>query len=134
MKKIISCLLAFSFMFAVCGISSTAKTDNVFYYDNAEIVVENADLSYEKKQLIADHIAGVCAESTSEQESSTYNLLCIFGHKETSSMVTEVRHNVYDTTPKCVQNIYKVTTCERENCDLFESEVISSKRISTCHG
>ena len=134
MKRTISCLLVLSFMFTVCGISSSAQANNVFYYDNCEIVVENTDLSYEKMMMIADNIAGVNTEKTMESESSTYNLLCIFGHKKVVSEVTEVRHNVYDTTPKCVQNIYDITTCERENCDYFESEVISSMRTAACHG
>lgn len=135
MNRTISCLLVLSFMLAICGASSSAQTNNnIFHYDNCDVIVENSDLSYEKKMMIADNIAGTNTEKPMESDSSTYNLLCVFGHKKVVSEVTEVRHNVYNTTPKCVQNIYDITTCERENCDFFESEVISSIRTAACHG
>lgn len=135
MKKMISILTVIAAIFSVCVITSSAETSsNVFVYDNAEIVVESNDLSYEKMKFIADNIAGTTADTISESVAEPYNLLCIFGHKKVVSSVAETRHNVYDTTPKCVRNIYEITTCERENCDLFESEVVYSTRTAACHG
>lgn len=135
MKKMISILTVIAAIFSVCVITSSAETSsNAFFYDNAEIVVESNDLSYEKMKFIADNVVGMTADATTEPDVAPYNLLCIFGHKKVVSSVLETRHNVYDTTPKCVQNTYKVTTCERENCDLFESEVVYSTRTAACHG
>ena len=110
----------------------------VFYYPDKEITVENDDgLDYETMQFIADSIAygDLPHLENPSHVAMPANILCtLFGHDLTTSTVSEVTHNVYTTSPKCVRKIYDVTTCTRSGCDYFEKTLISSKRISSCHG
>lgn len=132
MKRIISilsavCLLMCGFVFSSSAADTGAYT---FIYDDREITVESTDLSYEEMKAVADAVAGVEQES----EVSTCGILCIFGHKISTSTVTETIHNAYTTTPKCIRNIYDVESCTRSNCDYIVKTLIDSTRIASCHG
>lgn len=132
MKKFISVMTVVALL--VCGtVLNTSASDTsatTFIYEEKEIIVENSDLSYDEKKVVADYVAEVAPES----DVSTCGILCIFGHKLTTSTVTEITHNAYSTTPKCLQSIYQVESCTRDSCDYIEKTLISSRRISTCHG
>lgn len=132
MKKYISFVMAMCLL--ICGVSlessAASLESNLFTYGDTEITVEGADLSYEQMQKIADHIAG--AENGSEV--STYGILCIFGHKLTTSTVIKITHNAYTTTPKCIKYLYDVQSCTRSSCDYVDETLISSHRTATCHG
>ena len=143
MKRIISIVLIVSTI--LVGVSAfvyaddlTNQTIMVFYYPDKEITVENPNgLDYETMKFIADSIA--YGDSPQLENPSHValpaNILCtLFGHDLTTSYVSEVTHNVYTTSPKCVKKTYEVVTCTRSSCDYFEKTLISSKRISTCHG
>ena len=143
MKKTISIVLIISTL--LVGASSFVYADDltnlntmVFYYPDKEITVENPDgLDYETMKYIADSIAygeQVQLENPSHIAMPA-NILCtLFGHNLTTSYVSEVTHNVYTTSPKCVKKTYEVIPCTRSSCDYFEKNLISSARISSCHG
>jgi hypothetical protein len=143
MKRIIGLVLIISTLL-VCSSSFIYADDltdlhsMVFYYPGKEIIVENSDgLDYETMQFIADSIAyaGFPQLVNPSHAALPANILCtLFGHNLTTSTVIEVTHNVYTTSPKCVQKTYDVTTCTRSSCDYFEKVLVSSKRISSCHG
>ena len=132
MKKTISLFLIICLLVCMFSISSSATDNgtNIFIYGEKEIIVENTELSYEEMKAIADVVAGI----ESEPQSNARGILCIFGHKIATSEVTEITHNAYTTTPKCIKNIYDVEYCTRDNCDYIEETLITSTRIATCHG
>ena len=130
MKRIISLMSIVCLLMCGFSMSSSASENNTFIYDNKEITVENTELSYEEMKAIADAVAGV----ESENNVNARGILCIFGHKLTTSSVTEITHNAYTTTPKCIENKYLVESCTRESCDYINETLISSMRIATCHG
>ena len=132
MKRIISLMSIICLLMCAFAMSSSAADNGsyTFIYDDREITVENPELSYEEMKAVADAVAGV----ETENEVSPCGILCIFGHKISTSSVTETIHNAYTTTPKCVENIYDVESCTRTNCDYIVKTLIDSSRIATCHG
>lgn len=56
------------------------------------------------------------------------------GHIFRYEYATEVVHNAYSDSPHCVQNKYLIISCCRDGCGYIEKILISSKRITTCHG
>jgi hypothetical protein len=56
------------------------------------------------------------------------------GHELTAEYVTEIVHNTYEDSPRCVRNKYLVISCGRGGCDYIEKILVSSVRVSTCHG
>lgn len=135
MKRIISCLAIVCLLMCGFVMSSSAADDGVsvaytFVYGDKEITVESSELSYEEMKAIADVVAGV----EPENEASPCGIWCLFGHNLTTSYVTEVTHNAYTTSPKCLQNKYQVESCTRSSCDYAEKTLLTSTRISTCHG
>lgn len=134
--KVILTLIISLTLAVFCSASSEDKS--TFYYDNGkEITVINDSLSYPEKKLIADYYA-YGLESTFPNRGETQinaSILCtLFGHDLTTTYVSEVIHNVYTTSPKCVSNEYEFNYCTRSSCDYIESHQTSSIRISTCHG
>lgn len=132
MKRTISLLSIICLLFCIFTLSSSAADNktNTFIYGEKEITVENSELSYEEMKAIADVVAGVKSES----QTNARGILCVFGHKISTSTVTETIHNAYTTTPKCIENIYDVESCTRSSCDYIVKTLIDSTRIATCHG
>lgn len=130
MKKFISLIMAISLVFSIACIASAAENDtnaNVFYYGEKEIIVEGQDLSYTQMKKVADYVAG----EHSLGDISVKGISCsLFGHKITKSSVTEITHNVYSTSPKCVEKIYKVSSCSK--CDYIDKTLERTTRIR-CH-
>lgn len=130
-------IVALSLSYQIFAESGTEITET-FYYEGKEITVTTSDdFSYEELQTIADRIANgdLMPSSKIEGRSVKSNILCtLFGHSIKTATAVEVTHNAYTTSPKCLQKTYRVETCERTNCDYFVKTLISSKRISTCHG
>ena len=135
-RKILFLILVGSLLSIICFASS--KDSQTFYYENGkEITVCNSALSYEEKQQIADYFAynDFSNRSYPIEENIKSSILCtLFGHSLSTTYVYEVEHNVYTTSPKCVRNNYKSEYCTRSSCDYIETTLISSVRISTCHG
>ena len=137
MKKIIALSLSIVLvLFNVILPSAAVQPETItFYYrHNKEVVVEvNENLSYEKLKLIADHIAG----EVIEDEANNILLVpqCENGNHDLSyTNAKYTSHNVYSTSPKCVEKEYRIGICNRVGCKYREETLISSKRISSCHG
>ena len=138
MNKIIRVLVFSCVLIVLLSVFSLAASKNsyIFYYDDREITVEGNGLNREEAQIIADYIAlGIIPEGTIEENPTRTNILCVlFGHSIENITVLETIHNVYTTSPKCVENTYDVDHCTRSNCDYIVKTLLYSIRISTCHG
>lgn len=139
MKKTINLILAFiivSILPVICLADSIDS--NTFYYKNGkEITIYNDNLSYSEKKEIADYIAyNETTSSPNENELPvSSSLICtLFGHDLDTTYVSEVNHNVYSESPKCVRNTYACEYCKRSSCDYINTTLLTSVRISTCHG
>ena len=135
-RKIITFFLLGSFLSIICFASP--EESHTFFYDNGkEITVYNSELSYMEKKIIADYFAynDLPDRSLYAGNNIESSLLCtLFGHSLSTTYVNEVTHNVYPTSPKCVDNLYKCEYCTRSSCDYINTTLISSVRTSACHG
>lgn len=134
--KIISFSILLVTLLSVISYAS-GITSYTFYYDNREITIEGYSISEEKAHAIADYIVfGIMPAGSIEPENTTNSsLLCIlFGHSIETYSALETIHNVYTTSPKCVENTYLIEYCTRSSCDYFESTLTYTHRIATCHG
>lgn len=139
MKKALSLVLAAGLIVSSMAFGSSAyesENSNVFYYGDKEIIIEGENLSQSEMQSIADYIAGYDEHQASADDGdvSPCGLACLFGHNIKTSYATEITHNVYTTSPKCVKKVYTVKTCTRSSCDYIEKTLDRSSRISSCHG
>ena len=126
---VISCLSMFCY--------ASFNNSYTFYYNDREITIEGNSLNQFRAQRIADYIAygSIPTEEIGLGDEMNSSLLCIiFGHSIETYSATEVIHNVYTTSPKCVENYYSVEYCTRESCDYFQKTLTHSYRISECHG
>ena len=127
MKKILSVALVTILVLCACITSSANQTNgNVYEIGNKTIIFdETSAFSVEEQQHIAELIANP------ENQVSTYGLVCtLFGHKNTSETVVSVTHCVDPVSPRCLQEIFTVTTCSR--CDESTVERSSYCYISCC--
>ena len=126
MLRRLAAILAVLSIIGTCGIvvADELPPDGTEY---VEVVFDDeTDLSEAKKTLIINHLLGL------DPGVSPYNLLCIFGHDKTSRAVIVTKHNFYQTDPKCLEQIYEVEFCKRENCDYMVETLLSTMRTS-CH-
>ncbi len=133
--KITLLILLISLSQILCSASSEMST--TFYYENGkEITVYSDVLSYEEKKEIADFIAfgQFTVENTSNETTRTSLLCTLLGHNLTTTFVREINHNVYTDSPRCVRNEYECVYCTRSSCDYIQNTLVSSIRISSCHG
>ena len=131
MKRTICILLSLVFVLGIMQVSlfSAAAVEDLVPADGEyemDVYVQE-DLPTEvQAQILAYFYGGM-------QNEPKRNILCdLFGHKNTTSTSVTVSHNVYTTSPKCVQNSYITYTCTR--CGNVETVLQESRRISTCHG
>lgn len=82
---------------------------------NIEVVFDKtSELSYEQKQIITEYFVN------EKNEAQTYGLMCnLFGHKNTTEIVTTITHCASSTAPRCLEETWEVTTCSR--CDNVET-------------
>lgn len=96
---------------ATIGVSADSNIGNTYYIDNVTVVFDaESQLSIEKQEMIARLLVNP------EYGVSQANLICsIFGHKNTSETVITITHKASETDPRCLQEIFSVTTCSRCN-------------------
>ncbi|MBQ7348158.1 MAG: hypothetical protein IJW55_09380 [Clostridia bacterium] len=127
MKKIIF-ISAFLMIFSMCFSVSAMESDGiVINIENANVIFDaNSQWTFQEQQVIAQKIT-----SEENEPFATYGLTCtLFGHKYTLETVQVITHNVYGEEPKCLKEVYNVSTCSR--CDYIEEELLSTVRISCC--
>ena len=118
-------------------IHASGTTSYTFYYEDREITIEADHGNEEDAQIIADYIVyGILPAGymPPENELNTPLLCILFGHSIETYTAFETIHNVYTTSPKCVENTYEIEHCTRSNCDYIQSTLIHTRRIATCHG
>lgn len=131
MKRMGSVILVLAFLISIMQIAVSAQDGYPApACDECEVeVFIPEDLSPEVRAKI---LANMFGETDSEPEQDR-NIICtLFGHDYEITYSYSTSHNVYTTSPKCVRNTYKNSTCTR--CGHTETELYKSERISTCHG
>ena len=133
MRKIILVFLTICIVYSFCISTVYAEnSNNIFTYDNKEIIISSDNLDYRTMKKIADFVAFSC--NTNDQI-STCATNCLLGHDIVSDvLVTEIEHNVYPDYFKCVESIYEVEYCTRPSCDYFVKTLLNRERIGSCHG
>lgn len=135
MKKIISLFVVLSFIVTGVTIGSSAADSklNIFCYGNSkEITIEDASISQEKMQFIADYLADEI--NNTYDEVSPCGIACLFGHSIKTTTAKEINHNAYSSSPKCSVKEYTVKYCTRSSCDYINKELVQSYRTASCHG
>ena len=127
MKKVISFLLVTILIISACvGASANEVGGNAYVFDNVTVIFdENSQFSNEKQESIANLLINP------EYGLSTAGLMCtLFGHKNTTETVITITHKYNVEAPRCLQEIFAVTTCSR--CDEASVERLGYSYISCC--
>ena len=112
MKKITLVLMVIILTIgATLGISADEIVENTYQIGNVTVVFsDESQLSKEQQESIAQLLVNP------EYGTSQANLICnIFGHKNTQEGVSTITHKVSATSPRCLQEIFTITTCSRCN-------------------
>lgn len=116
-------LLSFSI-----NIFATQNNQLVFEYENMSVVFESdTTFSVTEREYIADMLVYGESDVTLVQPRSWCWLT---GHDSKTEYVTIITHKKYDTVPRCLEEVYEVTTCSK--CDLYDMVLISGMRIACC--
>ena len=127
MTKTFALLLAMVFAFA--PVLHAANTTYTYQVNNIEVRITHDGLSEDKLLQLAQLLAA--GETNSNMQA--YGLMCtLFGHKLVTGKTEVITHMVYDTYPYCEGKYYDVTTCERNNCNYSEIELVSVESIGCC--
>jgi hypothetical protein len=112
MKKAIVILMAMVITIcATIGVSADSNVGNTYQIGNVTVIFdEDSQLSNEQQEAIANLLVD------SEYGVAQANLICnIFGHKNTQEGVSTITHKESETDPRCLQEIFTITTCSRCN-------------------
>lgn len=110
MKKVLTLLFATILILCACLSSSADQSiGNVYEFEDQTIIFDaSSAFSVEEQQRIAEIIVNP------KNETSTYGLTCtLFGHKNTSETVVSITHCAKANSPRCLQELFAVTTCSR---------------------
>lgn len=110
MKKFVLLLLVLTIAASFClHISAADPEIDIITVNNVDILFDtNSALTYEEKQLIAEYLVN------GDPGVQTYGLLCtLFGHKESTEIVTTITHRVRTTVPRCLEENWELVICTR---------------------
>ena len=127
MKKLLSIVMVVALIFcATTGASADSNIGNIYQIDNVTVIFgTDSQLSNEQKEVIANLLANP------EYGVVQINLICnIFGHKNTQEGVTTITHKVLAESPRCLQELFTITTCSR--CNESTVERNAAYYISCC--
>ena len=122
------CILCFIFSI---NCLANVSSENVFEYEDGKITVtfsENCSLSSEEKEHIAATL--VYGESSTGTTVQPRSWCWLTGHDYIYNSVSAITHKVYASAPRCVEDLYTVTTCSK--CDYEEIELLSTLNIYCC--
>ena len=113
----------------ICSILNTSADEeigNVYQFENTTVIFEaDSEFSVEQQEIIANFIVNP------EYGIAKVNIICdIFGHKNTIEGVTTITHKVSAESPRCLQELFTITTCSR--CDQTTVERDAYFYISCC--
>ena len=127
--KIFALLLAMAFAFAPTIYAASATYTYTYHDGNTEVHITHDGLSEEKLLQLAH----LLIEGDIDSDVQIYGLMCtLFGHKLVTTKNEVITHMVFDTYPCCEGKYYTITTCERNNCNYSEIELISTERLGCC--
>lgn len=127
MKKLI-CIIVTLILLATIATYSIASDKIIYEYENISVAFEsNTTLTATEQQYIADMIVYGESNVTLVQPRAWCWLT---GHDKKTEYVTIITHKKYATAPRCLEEIYEVTTCS--NCDLYDMVLVSSIDIFCC--
>lgn len=97
--------------FGTIGASANQAIGNTYEIGNVTVVFDaDSQLSAEQQENIAELLVNP------EYSVSQANLICnIFGHKNTVEGVTTITHKAKANSPRCLQELFTITTCSRCN-------------------
>ena len=100
------------------GTSADEAIGNCYQIDTVTVVFDaNSQLSDEQQEKIAQLLVNP------EYGVSQANIICdIFGHKNTMEGVTTITHKVLPESPRCLQELFTITTCSRCNESTVERD------------
>lgn len=127
MKKIIAIMLVAIFMIgASLNVSADEVIGNIYEIENTTVIFdENSQFSIEKQAVIAELLVHP------EYGVSQANWLCsLFGHDNVTEGVTTITHRVNAESPRCLQEMFMVTSCKR--CGESSTERTGYYFISCC--
>ncbi len=127
MKKFVSILLVTVLMIsASISVSADEMSGNTYNIDNVTVIFdENSQFSNEKQEAIANLLVNP------EYGVATAGILCnLLGHKNTTETVVTITHCYNVESPRCMQEIFAVTTCSR--CDESTVERLGYSFITCC--
>lgn len=109
------------------GVSASGESELIINYPENHITIQFEDdtaFSEEERQMIADRIAF----NTPIIQSRAWCWLT--GHDKTTETVTVTQHKALQYDPRCLLEVYLVTTCSK--CDYYEQELQNSCYITCC--
>ena len=111
---------------ATSGVSASEATGNIYQIENVTIIFDaDSNLTREQQESIAQFLVNP------EYGVSQANLICnLFGHKNTQEGVSTITHKVSTTDPRCLQELFTITTCSR--CNEATVERDAAIYISCC--
>ena len=98
-------------IFSTLGVSADINTGNTYRIENVTVIFDvDSQLSAEQQENIAQLLVNP------ENGVAKANLICnIFGHKNTTEGVSTITHKVSATSPRCLEELFTITTCSRCN-------------------
>lgn len=129
MKKFLASILFFSliisFSISIFANESNAPCTYVYAELGVEVTFsENSAFNDEQKQRIAD----ILANDLTPVESKAWCWLT--GHTYVKDAVTVTTHKVNSFSPRCLEQTYEVTTCEK--CNYYDEELLGSIYAFCC--
>lgn len=131
MKKIVVCILiAVLLLTPVINCFAASETDIVWEYaDEQKTVIFESDTAYTADEQ--KYIADILVFGESENDGIELHSLCwLTGHKKKTEYVTVITHKVSTSVPRCLEEFYEVTTCEK--CNYQEETLLSRGYIACC--
>lgn len=129
MKKMISLLICTALLMTGMCIMADAANDTYSFERegyNYTIEINDANVSNEKKQAIANALVGA-----NESNIMTTNIWCdLFGHDYKYTTASMIQHKVNVYNPRCKMQTYDVTYCE--DCDYTEQTLVAVSYINCC--
>ena len=114
-------------VFVLCINVSAISGKYTYQVENVTIIFEESTtLDEQEREKIINHLV-----SDGITDNTTYGLWCnLFGHSYETHTVDKITHCVYDTNPRCQDDLYEVQICTR--CEHTISTRIATTYISCC--
>lgn len=127
MRKLICILLTIIILVSATPYS-TASNTVIHKRGNVSVIFES-DTSFTATEQL--YIADMLVYGESDITIVQPRAWCwLTGHDKKTEYVTIITHKKYSTAPRCLEEIYEVTTCSK--CDLYDMVLIGSTIIACC--